>query len=40
LDVENDQDNKMILDQLLKEANEIQLILGAISAKIKNKTKP
>ena len=40
LDVENDQDNKIILDQLLKEANEIQLILGAISAKIKNKTKP
>ena len=40
LDVENNKENKMNLDQLLKEANEIQLILGAISSKIKNKTKP
>ena len=39
LDVENNKENKMNLDQLLKEANEIQLILGAISSKIKNKTK-
>ncbi len=40
LDVENNKEIKINLDQLLKEANEIQLILGAISTKIKNKTKP
>ena len=40
LDIEKNKEIKINLDRLLKEANEIQLILGAISTKIKNKTKP
>lgn len=39
LDIKNEKENKMKLEHLLREAEEIQLILGSISSKIKDKTK-